>query len=166
MCPRQFGPRIQPKYTKSCSTRVSSTFVHADCGLLEPGIPASSTGGYRKDPGFLDAKHRVDGKVYKSRGQGHRKLHLPQVSYSLSTPWSIVLIHRSSRESNRVSIPRQQTNGIISQSKGFLNLKTTCLLGAATSAVILPMVNGIGSGWAHTLPSLGCCMWVGSRRRR
>lgn len=31
------------------------------------------------------------------------------------------------------------------------NNLTRCLLGAASSAVILPMVNGIGSGWAYTI---------------
>ncbi|KAK3947279.1 major facilitator superfamily domain-containing protein [Pseudoneurospora amorphoporcata] len=31
------------------------------------------------------------------------------------------------------------------------NNLTRCLLGAASSAVILPMVDGIGSGWAYTL---------------
>ncbi|KAK3399728.1 major facilitator superfamily domain-containing protein [Sordaria brevicollis] len=31
------------------------------------------------------------------------------------------------------------------------NNLTRCLLGAASSAAILPMVNGIGSGWAYTL---------------
>lgn len=31
------------------------------------------------------------------------------------------------------------------------NNLTRCLLGAASSAVILPMINGIGSGWAYTI---------------